>query len=24
LPDDVELEFHRGGQPSWYWLIAAQ
>jgi len=24
LPDDVELEVHRGGQPSWYWLIAAQ
>jgi len=24
LPDDVELELHRGGQPSWYWLIAAQ
>jgi DAK2 domain fusion protein YloV len=24
LPDDVELEFHRGGQPNWYWLIAAQ
>ncbi len=24
LPDGVELEFHRGGQPSWYWLIAAQ
>ncbi len=23
-PEDVELEFHRGGQPSWYWLIAAQ
>ena len=24
LPEDVELELHRGGQPSWYWLIAAQ
>jgi len=24
LPDGVELEIHRGGQPSWYWLIAAQ
>ncbi|MDQ3759615.1 MAG: DAK2 domain-containing protein [Actinomycetota bacterium] len=24
LPDGVELEVHRGGQPSWYWLIAAQ
>ncbi|MDQ2675757.1 MAG: hypothetical protein M3Y34_03030, partial [Actinomycetota bacterium] len=24
LPADVELEVHRGGQPSWYWLIASQ
>jgi hypothetical protein len=24
LPSDVELELHRGGQPNWYWLIAAQ
>lgn len=24
LPDGVELELHRGGQPSWYWLVAAQ
>ena len=24
LPDGVEVELHRGGQPSWHWLIAAQ
>ena len=24
LPDDVELELHRGGQPNWHWLIATQ
>ena len=24
LPDDVEVERHRGGQPNWHWLIAAQ
>ena len=24
LPDGVELEVHRGGQPNWYWLIASQ
>jgi DAK2 domain fusion protein YloV len=24
LPDDVEVELHRGGQPNWHWLIAAQ
>lgn len=24
LPDTVELELHRGGQPAWWWLIAAQ
>jgi uncharacterized protein len=24
LPPGVELELHRGGQPSWYWLIASQ
>ena len=24
VPDGVELETHRGGQPGWYWLIAAQ
>ncbi len=24
LPDGVEFELHRGGQPNWYWLIASQ
>ena len=24
LPDGVELELQRGGQPNWYWLLAAQ
>ena len=24
LPDGVELELHRGDQPNWWWLIAAQ
>lgn len=24
LPEHVEVELHRGGQPHWYWLIAAQ
>jgi dihydroxyacetone kinase-like predicted kinase len=24
LPDGVEVELHRGGQPNWHWLIAAQ
>ena len=24
LPEGVEIERHRGGQPNWYWLIAAQ
>ncbi len=23
-PDGVELEVHEGGQPSWWWLLAAQ
>ncbi|HEX7058390.1 MAG TPA: DAK2 domain-containing protein [Solirubrobacterales bacterium] len=23
-PDGVELEIHDGGQPSWWWLLAAQ
>ena len=23
-PDGVELETHEGGQPSWWWLLAAQ
>ena len=24
LADGVELEVHRGGQPNWWWLLAAQ
>jgi uncharacterized protein len=24
LPEHVELELHRGGQPNWHWLIATQ
>jgi len=24
LPEGVELELHRGGQPNWFWLVAAQ
>jgi uncharacterized protein len=24
VPDGVEIEAHRGGQPSWWWLLAAQ
>ena len=24
VPDGVELEKHEGGQPSWWWLLAAQ
>ncbi len=24
VPDGVELETHDGGQPSWWWLLAAQ
>ena len=24
LPDGVELEYSRGGQPSYWWLIAAE
>jgi len=24
IPDGVELEKHEGGQPSWWWLLAAQ
>lgn len=23
-PDGIELELHEGGQPSWWWLLAAQ
>jgi uncharacterized protein len=24
VPEGVELEMHRGGQPHWWWLLAAQ
>ncbi|HEU5142481.1 MAG TPA: DAK2 domain-containing protein, partial [Solirubrobacterales bacterium] len=24
VPDGVEVEVHEGGQPSWWWLLAAQ
>jgi hypothetical protein len=24
VPDGVEFETHDGGQPSWWWLLAAQ
>jgi dihydroxyacetone kinase-like predicted kinase len=24
VPDEVELELSNGGQPSWWWLIAAE
>ena len=24
VPDGVEFETHEGGQPSWWWLLAAQ
>lgn len=24
VPDGLELELHEGGQPSWWWLLAAQ
>ena len=24
VPEGVELELHRGGQPHWWWLLAAQ
>jgi DAK2 domain fusion protein YloV len=24
VPDGVEIELHDGGQPSWWWLLAAQ
>jgi hypothetical protein len=24
LPDGVELDHHDGGQPAWWWLIAAE
>ena len=24
VPDGAEIESHDGGQPSWWWLLAAQ
>ena len=24
VPDGLEIEAHEGGQPSWWWLLAAQ
>jgi hypothetical protein len=24
VPEGVEIEIHEGGQPSWWWLLAAQ
>ena len=24
VPAGVEIETHEGGQPSWWWLLAAQ
>ena len=24
MPEGVEVEAHEGGQPSWWWLLAAQ
>jgi fatty acid kinase len=24
VPDGFEIETHEGGQPSWWWLLAAQ
>ena len=24
VPEEVELDHHEGGQPSWWWLIAAE
>ena len=24
VPEDVELDIHDGGQPSWWWLLAAE
>ena len=24
VPDGVELDLHDGGQPSWWWLLAAE
>jgi hypothetical protein len=24
VPDGFEIEAHEGGQPNWWWLLAAQ
>jgi hypothetical protein len=24
VPEGVELDYHDGGQPSWWWLLAAE
>jgi hypothetical protein len=24
VPEGVELDLHEGGQPSWWWLLAAE
>ena len=24
LPDGAELDYHDGGQPAWWWLLAAE
>jgi hypothetical protein len=24
LPGDIELDYHDGGQPAWWWLLCAE
>jgi len=24
VPDGVEVEYHDGGQPAWWWLLCAE
>ena len=24
VPDGIELEYHEGGQPAWWWLLCAE
>ena len=24
VPDGVEVEYHEGGQPAWWWLLCAE
>ena len=24
VPEGVELEYHEGGQPAWWWLLCAE